>query len=384
MNELVWICGDSIASPLGIGTENNFNRVFNGDSSLENTTLFSEIPYPLGHFSSRISGQAAAENRFEKICLLSLDHLRGISFPVGRTLFILSTTKGNIDELGTPKKQRKRYSLHESASFLASTLHIKDFTVVSSACISGVLALIYGQRQISSGLFDHVVVTGADILSEFVVSGFRSLNALSTRICRPYDAARDGINIGEAAATIVLSNNPAELGLESAVALLSGAVTNDANHISGPSRTGEELAVAVRNSLEEAHIAVDSIDFISAHGTGTIFNDEMESKAFHIAHLDNKPLNSFKGYYGHTLGASGVLESVLTTECLRRNLLIRSVGFEKSGTSFPLNIITATHSNEIKTALKTASGFGGGNASLVLQKTSTNNLSMQFPSHDNR
>ncbi len=151
---------------------------------------------------------------------------------------------------------------------------------------------------------------------------------------------------------------------EKKIKVKGGSVSNDANHISGPSRTGEELALAVNKALAEAGTG-KQIDFISAHGTATAFNDEMEAKAFSVCGLENVQLNSMKGFFGHTLGAAGVIESVVTLESMKRNVLVPSLGYENSGVSMPLNIIRQTEKKEINTSLKTASGFGGCNAAVV-------------------
>ena len=151
------------------------------------------------------------------------------------------------------------------------------------------------------------------------------------------------------------------------IAILGGAISNDANHISGPSRTGEGLQLAIKNALKE-NVATNTIDYISAHGTATVFNDEMEAKAFHALYLDKVPVNSFKGYWGHTLGAAGILESILAYKSLINNQLLHSQGFSENGVSVPLNIIQKTKKADLKTALKTSSGFGGCNAAVVFQK----------------
>jgi 3-oxoacyl-[acyl-carrier-protein] synthase-1 len=152
------------------------------------------------------------------------------------------------------------------------------------------------------------------------------------------------------------------------IKLRSGGVSNDANHISGPSRTGEELALAIAMALDSGNLSVNDIDFVSAHGTATAYNDEMEAKAFSIAGLESVPLHSLKGYYGHTLGAAGVIESIICMHALRSNLAIRNTGYETIGVSRPLNICTTTESMPMKRMLKTASGFGGCNAALILEK----------------
>jgi 3-oxoacyl-[acyl-carrier-protein] synthase-1 len=309
---------------------------------------------------------------------------------------ILSTTKGNIELLGQAPDEQLH--LHHSARQIAAALGIttKPF-VISVACVSGVAALQYGMRLIQSGRYPHAIVVGADRFSRFVLAGFQSFQAISPEPCRPFDAGRRGITLGEAAATIILSADrchgdpdsyrdeplptanrhlpPATCHLPLAQ-LASGATSNDANHISGPSRTGHELAMAITRALAEARLSPTDIDMISAHGTATLFNDEMESRAFHHAGVQHSPVHSFKGYIGHTLGAAGIAESVMILQAMRHRRLIPSASFSTPGTPMPLNV-TAPHSDpdsyrdeprSIKHVLKTSSGFGGSNAVIVWKK----------------
>ena len=153
---------------------------------------------------------------------------------------------------------------------------------------------------------------------------------------------------------------------ESEIKIISGASANDANHISGPSRTAEGLFMSINKTFEQ-HKNIQP-DFISAHGTATEFNDEMESIAFAKAGFEKIPMHSLKGYYGHTLGAAGVLETIISIESLKNNTLIPSRGFENPGTSKELNIITKLEKKSLHSFLKTSSGFGGSNATILIQK----------------
>jgi 3-oxoacyl-[acyl-carrier-protein] synthase-1 len=229
------------------------------------------------------------------------------------------------------------------------------------------MSLIVARRLISIGQFDYAVVVGADVLSRFVVSGFESLHALSPEKCRPFDAQRKGINLGECAAGVVLGTDE-DSTVGPRIYIAGGGLSNDANHISGPSRTGEELALAIAQALEESGKKAEEIDFISAHGTATLYNDEMEAKAIHIVNMEEKPLNSLKGYFGHTLGAAGVLETILSAESLRQNQLLATAGFARIGVSQPVNVIRESARHPMDTCLKLASGFGGCNAAIVLHK----------------
>ena len=364
----IWILADSIVSPLGSTTEENFSKVKGGISGLDliNQDVLGTHSF-YGGFVSYLS-KTESSSKFEVLCQRVIEQLLAkVSIPKDRTLFILSTTKGNISFLEEGVPDHPRIHLHKTASYLADIYGLPSHLVVSNACISGVMAMIVAGRLISAGQFDYAVIVGADVLSRFVVSGFESLHALSPDRCRPFDAQRNGINLGECAAGVVLGLR--ESSNEVSSVYISGCgLSNDANHISGPSRTGEELAMAMLQALQEAGKKPAEIDFISAHGTATLYNDEMEAKAFHIMNMAETSVNSMKGYFGHTLGAAGVLETILSAECLKHDQLIATAGFNQIGVSKPLNVIREPANIKLHTCLKTASGFGGCNAAIVLQK----------------
>ena len=365
----VWIVEDSIVSPLGITTKENYENLQQGISGLQSirdTSLSADSFY--GGLVRNFSGDAS-RTKFDSLCSEVIDDVL-IKAPIqeDRTIFILSSTKGNITYLEDGKIENPRIHLHETAATLAHAYGFKNHFVISNACISGVMAILVGKRMIEAGLYDHAVVVGADILSRFVISGFQSLQALSPEACRPFDAQRKGINLGECAAAIVLTGKTEMLPAGPHIRIAGGGLSNDANHISGPSRTGEELGFAIQQALTEAGMNEEHIDFISAHGTATLYNDEMEAKAFNLMKLGKVPLNSLKGYFGHTLGAAGVLETVLSAECLLHDELIPSLGFEQIGVTQNLNVIKSVEHRSLKTCLKTASGFGGCNAAIILHK----------------
>jgi 3-oxoacyl-[acyl-carrier-protein] synthase-1 len=165
---------------------------------------------------------------------------------------------------------------------------------------------------------------------------------------------------------VILTADENNADHQQTVEYLGGAVTNDANHISGPSPDGEGLYLAIAAAMKEAGVSPADIDFISAHGTATLYNDEMESLALHRAGLSHVPVNSFKGCIGHTLGASGVIETILSVFSMRNNILFKSTGYTENGLSRPLNVITRNMNQPVRRILKTASGFGGCNAAIVI------------------
>ena len=217
--------------------------------------------------------------------------------------------------------------------------------------------------MVRDGQFDHIIVTGADLVTEFVLSGFNSFLSLCEGPCRPFDKNRQGLSLGEGAGTIILTSKPEGSGFTGSIKVGYGFSSNDANHISGPSRTGEGLYMAIRKTLEKNRMKVD---YISAHGTATLYNDDMESIAITRAGLQQIPVNSFKGYWGHTLGAAGVIECIAGACSVKNSLLLNTLGCSEPGTTNPIAVIQHTVESELQTCLKIASGFGGCNAALLM------------------
>ncbi len=313
--------------------------------------------------------------RSEMLHILSISDVlknSGVDITNPRTLIILSTLKGNMDLIGKvryPAIEPDRVYLWKWGEFLGSFFNSPNKPlVVSIACASGSLAILVGSRLIKAGRYDHVIATGGDILTEFAVSGFQSFQSLSPKPCRPFDAARDGLSLGEGCGAIVLSRNHSLCGIPEKIVVAGGSCTNDGHHISGPLRTGEMFYVAVRRALREASLDPSDIDYISAHGTGTDAYDETEAKALSRAGLEKVPVNSFKGYLGHTLGAAGIIESALAIASMRHNELFKSAGFENPGTSEHINVLTEHTARDVNHCLKTASGFGGCNVAVVFKK----------------
>ena len=374
----IYINSDNILSPIGLTTAENFGQLKQNVSGikLHDDTRMSEQPFQAALFANEdFFSNINAQNtytRFEKMLIASIsDALAKSNIPVTdkKTVLIISSTKGNISLLETEKVSESlnnRISLNSSAKLVADHFGVTNQPVIiSNACISGLLALLTGMRLIQSGQYEHVVIAGADVISKFVLSGFQSFQAISTLPCKPFDAARDGINLGEGAATIILTSNKNQ---SSGIQVTGGSVSNDANHISGPSRTGEELNLAINRAMQSAGLSAKDIDFISAHGTATIYNDEMEAKAITLAGLQSAPVNSLKGYYGHTLGAAGLIESIVSFQSLKENLVIPTRGFENMGVTQPVNICTSLFETSLQHCLKTASGFGGCNAAMIFSK----------------
>lgn len=375
-----YVSYNNIISSLGFNSETVVDNIHNEVSGLQLIENLKVLPEPF--YSALISSEKLEETfqklqpkkaytRLEKMMISSLNEVIKTSNLelTERVGLIISTTKGNVDALDdTSPFPKDRAYLSELGKHIKEFFNFKnDAIVVSNACVSGILAVAIAKRYIQQNTYDHVFVVSGDVVTEFILSGFNSFQALSHEPCKPYDKNRTGINIGEVAASALITNNSKNLSKE-AVEILGESSCNDANHISGPSRTGEGLYRSMKSALEQANLTAKDIDYISAHGTATLFNDEMEAIAINRLQLQHVPLNSLKGYFGHTLGASGLLETIIGMYSLYNNTLYASKGFKTLGVSQPIHVIKKTTSKELNTFLKTASGFGGCNTAIIFKK----------------
>ena len=366
--------GDNIISPLGETTELNYQAVMAGRSALSRYESQWQLPEPFTaslFTDEQWSGlMVEGMTRFESIVARSAQQAiqeTNIDVASPRTVFILGTTKANIDLLQhgqpVPEEVHPGVAAHRVARWLGFN---NTPLVACNACISGVAAIALAHRLLEADYYDVAVVVGADVQNRFTVSGFQSLKAVSQEPCRPFDLERLGLNLGEAAATIVLQRErPSQTD---AVAIEASAVRNDAFHVSSPSKNGE----GAFRALQAIHApeASERLAFINAHGTATMFNDQMESVAIERAGLNHVPVNGLKGYYGHTMGAAGVLETVISIQALKQHVVLGTRGFGERGVSGKIQLSAAHLSDDShKPAfVKMISGFGGGNAALLVSE----------------
>ena len=379
----VFLESHNITSPIGFTTKENFEHVLLGKSGVkfhENKAIDEEgfwasiFDEQQNAFIKTSTASVQQTTRFEQLLIKSISEAlstSAIDINSDDTVVIYSSTKGNIALLEeNTHTNPEEVSLSHSAALVNKHFGNSNAPVIiSNACISGVLAIIIAKRLLETSQYKHAVVVGADTISKFVFSGFKSFQALSKEVCKPFSASRDGINLGEASATMILTTDASLIKDSAKIVVAGGAVSSDANHISGPSRTGEELSMAIDKAIKMAKIKPADIGLVSAHGTATLFNDEMESKAFNLSATQNIPTNSLKGYYGHTLGASGLVESIISAMSIQESKIVPSIGFDTLGVPLYVNINTTVIEKELNHILKTASGFGGCNASLILSKT---------------
>lgn len=360
---MAYIIADNIISPLGETSEENYLSVKAGRSGIRAYEP-GTCNIPEGFYASLLFED------FETLTLRSAQKAIAnarLELKGKRTAFILSSTKGNIEE---------NISLADSAQRIATQLGIDSKPiVVCNACISGLSALILGNRLIDSGLYDSAIVCGCDTPRQFILSGFQSLKALSPEPCRPFDMERMGLNLGEAAATLILSKNPIQ---GNSWRMGDGFIRNDAFHISTPSKTADGLYLSLQRTLESFTKEISStckqidmkehLAFINAHGTATLFNDQMESVAIGRAGLSDLPANAYKSFWGHTMGAAGILETIISMKAIDDDTILGTRGFSELGVSEKMNICAENRPTDKKGFIKMLSGFGGCNATIWAAK----------------
>ncbi len=295
-----------------------------------------------------------------------------------KTGFISATTVGGMDatekyyfdflESDENKKFIPTQNCGVHAEQIAKKLGINDYiTTISTACSSAANAIMLGARMIRAGLLDRAIVGGTDSLSAFTINGFSSLMIYSDEHCMPFDNNRKGLNLGEAAAYIVLESEKPAKGKD-ILGFLSGyGNANDAFHQTASSDDGEGAYLAIKTALEIAGLKPEEIDYVNAHGTATPNNDLSEGKSL-LRVFDKVPdFSSTKAFTGHTLAAAGAVEAVFSLLALKNQTVFANLNFQTPMSEFDLIPQTGIKQKEIKTILSNSLGFGGNCSSLIFQ-----------------
>jgi 3-oxoacyl-[acyl-carrier-protein] synthase I len=259
--------------------------------------------------------------------------------------------------------ERRTLNLYSVSDFVQRylELHGAAFTI-STACSSSAKAFTSAQRLITAGFADAAVVGGVDSLCLTTLYGFASLELLSREPCRPCDAHRDGISIGEAAGFALLE--PAE-GVEGGITLAGYGESSDAYHMSSPHPAGEGARQAMQDALDQAEITAADVDYVNMHGTGTHANDRIEDEALYRVFGRSVPCSSTKGWTGHTLGAAGILEAIIAAQCLEHGYMPGSLNVREVDPAFKSRIALEPEERDLRYVLSNSFGFGGNNCSLL-------------------
>lgn len=296
-----------------------------------------------------------------------------------RTGLVSATTVGGMDQSeqffesylkGEQLDFARRHPLGSSTEFIAEQIGLKAFrTTLSTACSSSTNAMIMGARLIHQGVLDKVIVGGVDALSKFTVNGFNSLMILDKDHCKPFDIERKGLNLGEAAAYLLIETEESakKAGRKIWSVLRGYANTNDAYHQTASSPEGDGAFAAMDQALKKADLNMSQISYINAHGTGTANNDLSESRALQrLFGANSIPFSSTKAYTGHTLGAAGAIEAVISNLCLNHKFIPASLNFQNRMEEVEIAPETQTRKMEkMEHILSNSFGFGGNNSAVI-------------------
>jgi 3-oxoacyl-(acyl-carrier-protein) synthase len=370
----VSIVDTAVVTALGGTLQDTWKRLIQGDSGIGPIKRFSIETY-----DSRIAATVDDLRSIQERSIIDdligrlLDGLKDIPQD---TALITATTKLGIDNLENIRRKKVARAgdiLPSSMSeMVSSRLGLKKVGInVSASCASSTIAIAQGALLIASGQADAVLVCCADVVTEFTFSGFSSLRVVSPVPCRPFDKERNGLNLGDGAAALLLMSDVRAIkeGRKCMATIKGWGVANDAFHITSPAQDGSGLVSAIEKALARGGLQHEHISAISAHGTGTIYNDLMELTAFNKVFCGRKlPVYSVKGATGHTVGASGGIEVALATEALAAQTTPPTVGFQNPEEGAEGLVSSKPVSFEGDYVLTSNSGFGGINAAIILER----------------
>ena len=398
MKKGVAITGMGIISSIGNNVEDNLNSLLNynkriaplssieskhkgfikvGEVSLSNKLLADHLKLTSGKIYSRTAllGGIAAKQAVEQsnIDLMS-NYDTGLISATSVGGMDITENYFNISQNDDESiKWIGRHHAGDSTEKIAKLLGVSDYvSTISTACSSGANAIILGARLINSGKLDRVIVGGTDSLTKFTINGFNTLMILSDKDCAPFDYNRKGLNLGEAAAFLVLeSDKLVKLEKKDALAYIAGyGNANDAFHQTASSVDGEGAFLAMQKALINSNLQSDNIDYINLHGTATSNNDLSEGKAIKRIFGDKIPdFSSTKAYTGHTLAAAGAIEAVYSILALQNNVVFPNLNFKTPIPELQMIPITKVIKKKLKNILSNSFGFGGNCSSIIFSKS---------------
>jgi 3-oxoacyl-[acyl-carrier-protein] synthase II len=392
----VAVVAAGIVSPLGFGLHETLASLREGRDCVSPVTRF-----PVEHCRCKTAGQVsdarlagAGEpqlrsgrlHRVAQMMILALGEALAQAPGFQPELSIVGTTSGGMTFGEEYYRGLKggRISARRAASLIANYTPQKPVVdaqeafglsapcqVIANACASGTNAIGHAFDCIRSGRYERVLSGGYDALSELVFVGFDSLQAATPDRCRPFDRERTGLVLGEGAAILLLENldSARARGAKIVAEIIGYGISTDNHHLTQPNPSGSGARQAMEGALQSAKISAREIDYINAHGTATPLNDAAEGKA--IAELfDDVAVSSTKGMMGHSLGAAGAIEAVISILALQNQFLPPNINFRDGDTGLDLNIIaSSSQPANVRTVLSNSFGFGGTNASVIIRAT---------------
>ena len=397
MSKKVAITGMGIISAIGMNVEENYHslihkkhglsrlqnfdsihkdQIFVGEIKMTNDELATFLNLSTNHNFSRTAmlGLCAVKEALENASIKDVNEYK--------TGFISSTSVGGMDvtenyflnyeDLPEMQKYISSHDAGASSQQIANSVGLKGFvSTISTACSSAANAIMYGTRLIKSGKLDRIIVGGTDALAKFTINGFKSLMILTDEFNQPFDVNRKGLNLGEAAAYLVLeSDEIVKKSNKKVIGYLAGyGNANDAFHQTASSDNGEGAYLAMKKAFEIADIQPNQIDYINVHGTATNNNDLTEGRALLRIYEDNLPnFSSTKPYTGHTLAAAAGIEAVFSLLSLQNNVVYPNLNFQSPIEELNIFPTTTLVKKDIQYVLSNSFGFGGNCSTLIFSK----------------
>lgn len=390
MPEVV-VTGIGLISPIGLNVNENLKSLIDNisgigaiellDTVLKDEYLAAEINETNKKLAQRFGTQNSDYPRATLLALNAVSEAVGDSGWLNDdipTAVITGSTVGGIDKtMKYYRSEQKDKSFFYSQNYGFTSERIADYlncnyyvSSVSTACSSSANAIAEATKLIKAGYIERAIAGGTDALSAFTLNGFKSLYILSKGQCKPFDKNRRGLNLGEAAAYLVLESDKLAKDKKQYCKVSGYANVNDAFHASASSEDGEGAFLAMKEAIDMAEINPEDIDYLNAHGTGTLNNDLAEGIAIkRLFHTSYPPFSSTKPYTGHTLGAAGAVEAVFSVLSIYKNLIFPSLNFDEAMDEHGLMPIKKQISNKvIKNVMSNSFGFGGNNTSLIFSK----------------
>lgn len=377
----------TLTSCLGLGKQANWAAIEAGKTGLKSCDFFDihdlqawigdvsglEVPLP-----AHLSDYDCRNNRLAWLALQQDGFIEAAQSAIARHgaarvgVFLGTSTSGihhtelayleSINPLPDWYQYAGTHNVFSVVDFVQKALGTQGPAIsISTACSSSAKVFASAHRAIAAGLCDAAIVGGVDSLCLITLYGFNALQLVSPELCKPFDADRKGISIGEAGGFALLEKN-----IESEFALLGYGESSDAYHMSSPHPEGEGALMAMKIALAKAGLSSKDIDYINLHGTGTIANDAAESKAVSALFGANTLASSTKGWTGHTLGAAGIVEASIGLLSMTHGVIPQNLHLQKRDTSMAIALAECAHKQSVKRILSNSFGFGGSNCSLIL------------------
>lgn len=396
MSESVWIAGGGVICGIGQNLPqclDAFEKMQPGQGTMQHLHSVHANTFPVVEVkadNATLAERAGMPAHISRTALLSMIAAREAWESAGlgdiaqyRTGLVSANTVGGMDKTehffeafvaDNSKGHLKEVIHHECGSItelVADQLGIRHHvSTISTACSSGANALMYGARMIKAGMLDVVIAGGTDALTRFTLNGFNTLMILDQQKCRPFDDTRTGLNLGEGAGYVVLVSDAIAKSIQPWCRLSGFANANDAYHQTASSPDGTGNFLAMQGALAMGGLQAADIDYINLHGTGTQNNDSSEGLAIvRLFDHDFPPVSSTKSFTGHTLGASGGIEAVLSAYAVKEGVIYPNAQFTKQMKELPFSPVTSfSKGNELQHVMSNSFGFGGNCSSVVFSK----------------